>query len=90
MHIDSTLCLVGQLTHVGRTSMEVRVDSFVEDLHGARTLINRAYLVLVALDGEEHPVPVPRLILETDEERQEWEAGQRRHDLRVQRRRENY
>ena len=37
-------------------------------------MVNRAYLVFVALDENEHPVPVPRLILETEEERQEWEA----------------
>jgi acyl-CoA hydrolase len=88
--VDSTLCLIGQLTHVGKTSMEVRVDSFVEDLSGSRTLINRAYLVMVALDGQERPASVPGLILETDEERREWEAGERRRQLRAQRRRENY
>ena len=49
--LGSTLCLEGQLTHVGRTSMEGRVDSFTEDLEGNRALINRAYLVLVAIDG---------------------------------------
>jgi len=70
--------------------MEVRVDSFTEDLFGSRTLVNRAYLVLVAIDREGRPSPVPRLVLETDEERREWEAGERRHALREQRRRENY
>ena len=88
--VDSTLCLIGQLTHVGHTSMEVRVDSFVEDLQGNRTLINRAYLVMVALDEKERPAPVPGLILETEEERREWEAGERRQELRAQRRKENY
>ena len=88
--LGSTLCLEGQLTHVGRTSMEVRVDSFTEDLEGNRALINRAYLVLVAIDGAGRPAPVPRLILETQEERQEWEAGERRHALREQRRKENF
>ena len=70
--------------------MEVRVDSFTEDLEGNRALINRAYLVLVAIDGAGRPAPVPRLILETQEERQEWEAGERRHALREQRRKENF
>ena len=36
------------------------------------------------------PAAVPRLIPETEEECREWEAGQRRHELRAQRRRENY
>ena len=89
-HVNDTVVLVGQLTHVGRTSMEVRVDSFVEDLRGEQRLINRAYLVLVALDQVGKPAAVPRLIPETEEECREWEAGQRRHELRAQRRRENY
>lgn len=88
--VGDTILLVGQLTHVGRTSMEVRVDSFVEDLRGEQRLINRAYLVLVALDQVGKPAAVPRLIPETEEECREWEAGQRRHELRAQRRRENY
>ena len=68
----------------GLRGIEVRVDMKVHPD------INRAYLVFVALDENEHPVPVPQLILETEEERQEWEAGAKRHALRKQRRLENY
>ncbi len=75
---------------MGRTSMEVRVDSFTEDLMGVRTLINRAYLVLVALDDLGHPIRVPALRLETEEERLEWKGGERRRSLRGQRRKENF
>lgn len=77
--------LVGCITHVGKTSMEVRVDTFVESLAGERRRINRAYLVMVALDDNEQPTPVPGLILETDEEKQEWEAAIKRRALRKQR-----
>ena len=80
-HVNSTIFMSGRITYVGRTSMEVRVDTCVESLDGNRKMVNRAY---------EHPVPVPRLILETEEERQEWEAGAKRHALRKQRRLENY
>ena len=62
----------------------------MEKLTGERKMINRAYLVLVALDKEEKAVPVPRLILETDEEKAEWEAGKRRNQLRKQRRAEDF
>lgn len=89
-YVNSTIVLVGQLTYVGRTSMEVRVDTFVEELNGKKTMINRAYLVMVALDENEQPTPVPGLICETDEERAEWEAGQRRKALRKQREKEMY
>ncbi|MBC8570952.1 acyl-CoA thioesterase [Zongyangia hominis] len=89
-HVNCTIFMSGRVTYVGRTSMEVRVETFVEELDGQRKMVNRAYLVFVALDENEHPVPVPRLILETDEDRKEWEAGQKRHALRKQRRLEHY
>jgi acyl-CoA hydrolase len=84
-HVNSTIVLVGCITHVGKTSMEVRVDTFVESLKGERRLINQAYLVMVALDENEQPTPVPGLILETEEEKQEWEAAVQRRALRKQR-----
>lgn len=89
-YINSTIFLSGQVTYVGKTSMEVRVTTYVENLDGKRHMINRAYLVLVALDENDNPVPVPGLILETDEERLEWEAGEKRRELRKQRRLEAY
>ncbi len=89
-YINSTIFLSGQVTCVGKTSMEVRVTTYVEKLNGVRQMINRAYLVLVALDENDNPVPVPGLVLETDEERLEWEAGERRRELRKQRRLEAY
>lgn len=89
-YVNSTLTLIGQVTYVGDTSMEVRVDTFLEALNGERRLVNRAYLVMVALDEREEPKRVPRLIFETDEEWEEFAAGQKRHALRKARRRENY
>ena len=41
-HVNDTVVLVGQLTHVGRTSMEVRVDTFIEELNGERFRNNPA------------------------------------------------
>ena len=89
-HINDTILLSGRLTWVGKTSMEVCVRSYVEELDGSRHLINTAYLVLVALDAEEHPVEVPRLILETEEDELLWQAGQKRSELRKQRKSEKY
>ena len=62
----------------------------VERLDGRRDPVNRAYLVLVALDEQGHPTPVPGLLLETESERAEWEAGERRQELRKTRRQEGY
>jgi acyl-CoA hydrolase len=66
--------------------MEIRVDTYVEALNRERRLVNRAYLVEVARDENEQPVKVPSLLLETEEERREWEEGKKRHELRKQNR----
>ena len=78
-YANDTLVLQGKIVYVGRTSMEVCVRTYVEELDGIRRLINCAYIILVALDENEKPTPVPGLILETDLEREEWKrAGERR------------
>lgn len=88
--INNTLVLIGHITYVGKTSMEVRVDTYVEDLAGIRKVVNRAYLVLVALDQYGNPTEVPRLVIETEAERAEWESGEKRRALRHKRRKEGY
>ena len=82
-----TIVLCGYITYTGRTSMEVCVRTYVEELNGHKRLINVAYLVMVALDENERPVEVPRLVLATEEERREWEAAVERTRLRKERRR---
>ena len=89
-HANDLVVLCGKMTYVGRTSMEVTVESYVERLDGSRTLINRAHVVMVALGEDERPCEVPGLEPETDEERAEMLAGERRKQLRAQRQMENY
>lgn len=85
-HINDTLTLVGRVTYVGNTSMEICVDSFVEKLGHPqeRKLVNRAYLTMVAIDDNGKPIQVPELICETEEERAAFEAGKQRRALRKQ------
>ena len=70
--------------------MEVRVDTYVEDRHGMRKMINRAYVVMVAVDEHHKPISVPGLYVETESEKAEWEGGEKRYVLRKQRRKEGY
>jgi acyl-CoA hydrolase len=72
----------GKMVFAGHSSMEVRVDSYVEALDGSRKLINTAYVTLVALDENEHPCPVPALIPQTPEEQDEYDAAEARHEAR--------
>lgn len=87
---NEMVVIIGKITYVGSTSMEVRVDTYVENREGVRTPINRAYIVMVALDENNKPVAVPKLILETDAEKAEWEAAEKRREMRSQRKVEGY
>lgn len=83
--------IVGKVTYVGNTSLEVRVDTYVEHLeNGMRHPINRAYFTMVALDENDKPKRVPRLILETEAEKAEWEAAEKRREMRMLRRKEGF
>jgi acyl-CoA hydrolase len=84
--VDQTVVLSACVTYVGTTSMEVRVESFVEDVHSKRTLINRAYLVLVALDQAGRPKGVPALVCESAADKAEHDAALVRAELRKRRR----
>lgn len=78
-HANDTLVITGEIVYVGRTSMEVRVRAYVEELNGSKNLTNEARFIMVALDENEKPTPVPGLLLENAEQRALWdEAAARR------------
>jgi acyl-CoA hydrolase len=62
----------------------------VENKSGRRKAINSAYFVMVALDENDTPVSVPKLIVETEEEKAEWEAAEKRREMRSQRKVEGF
>jgi acyl-CoA hydrolase len=90
--LNDIVVLIGRITYVGRTSMEVRVDTYVEDLRtGMRHVVNRAYLTEVCVDEEGQPTVVPYgLAVRTEAERAEWQGAEKRIELRAQRRREGF
>lgn len=89
-HLNDTVILCGRITYVGRTSMEVCVETYVEHLDSSRTLINTAYVIIIAIDENEKPVEVPRLKLETEDEKAEWTLAEKRAEIRKQRRKEMF
>lgn len=81
--LDDVIVLQGRITYVGRTSMDVKVETFIENKDGGRTLINCAYITEVALGKNGEPAEVPGLILETEEDKREWAKGEKRRELRT-------
>ena len=82
---NDMVIIKGKVTWVGKTSMEVCVDTYVESLDGGRTRINNAHFMMIALDENDKPIEVPRLILETEDEKLAWEHGEERRKIRIRR-----
>jgi len=78
----------GKLTWVGSSSMEVCVDTYVESPSGERNRINNAHFMMVALDENDQPVKVPRLILQNEDEELAWSHGEERRRIRMQRKKD--
>jgi acyl-CoA hydrolase len=84
IQIGDLVTLCAELTYVGRSSIEVRIEVIAQNLvTGAQTHTNTAYFVYVALDAQGRPAPVPPLRLENDGEREQWEAARERQAYRL-------
>jgi acyl-CoA hydrolase len=78
--VGDLIILNSRVTAVWETSLEVEVEvSSEETLTGIRRMTSRAHLTFVAIARDGARVPIPPLILETEEERQKAiEANHRR------------
>ena len=87
--VGDLIILKARVTCVFTTSLEVRVDVYSEEtLTGKRQQTSRAFLTFVAIDRGGARVPVPPLLVETEEERRECEAAHVRRAERLRRKAE--
>ena len=87
-HQGEIVVIKGKMTWVGTSSMEVCVDTYVEDISGNRERINNAHVMMVALDKNGRPTKVPRLILQNEDEELAWAHGEERRRIRLQRKKD--
>jgi acyl-CoA hydrolase len=79
--------LQASVNFVAKTSMEIGVRVDAENPRTGEVFhTSRAYCTFVAVDPSGKPLPVPPLILETDEDRRRHQQAQLRRSLRLQRR----
>jgi acyl-CoA hydrolase len=87
VHLGNLLLCDARVTYVGRTSIETTVHVHAENpITGEVTHTNSAHLVYVALGDDGRSIEVPRLELETDEDRRAFADGELRQSERVARR----
>jgi acyl-CoA hydrolase len=84
--VGDLIILKARVTCVFTTSLEVQVDVFSEEtLTGRRLLTSRAFLTFVAIDRDNRRIPVPPLLLDTEEERRLAEDARGRRSERLKR-----
>jgi len=82
--VGDLIILKARVTCVFTTSLEVQVDVFSEEtLTGRRMLTSRAFLTFVAVDRTGGRVPIPPLIVETEDERRVCQEAQARRAERL-------
>jgi acyl-CoA hydrolase len=86
--IGQLILLRSSVNRVFRSSMEIGVKVWVEDLQtGAVRHTSSAYLTFVALDATGQTVPIPPVIPETEDEKRRYEEAAQRRDYRLEMRR---
>ncbi|MCL5116392.1 MAG: acyl-CoA thioesterase [Firmicutes bacterium] len=87
IRVGEVVHLISQVNWVGRTSMEVGVDVYGENMDtGERRKTSTAFLTFVALNSEGKPVEIPPLVLTTPEEEERFHAAEARRQERLKRR----
>jgi len=89
IHEGNSVCLEAFVTYTGHSSMEVFVKVMAEDLlTGEINLCALSFLTMVAIDEHGKSTKVPAVIPETEEEKQLYESGKKRAEMRKQRKKE--
>lgn len=87
IYIGELVIAQASVNFTGRTSMEVGVRVCAQNpVTGQERHTNTCYCTFVALDEHGRPAPVPPVLPETEEEKARFEAGRRRREERLARR----
>ena len=87
--VGDLIILNARVTCAFTTSLEVQVHVYSEEtLTGARRLTSRAFLTFVAVAEDGSRLPVPPLLVETEEERRTQAEAHERRAARLRRRAE--
>lgn len=85
VHMGDVLSIVAHVTQAWTTSMEVEVEVNRENPRtGEGELTTRAYLTMVAVDKDGHPVSVPPILAETESELRDQRKAEARRSSRIE------
>lgn len=83
IHVGELVTFLGSVNYTGRSSMEIGIKVIAEDIRaGVVRHTNSCYFTMVAVGDDGASVEVPQLAPATDVERQRFESGLKRRELR--------
>ena len=84
--VGDSLTLEAYVTYTGKSSMEVYVKVTAHDLiKNKETLTTESFLTMVAVNEEGRPIPVPKVLPQSDEEKQMFATAPARKENRKKR-----
>jgi acyl-CoA hydrolase len=82
--IGSLVTFYASVNYTGRTSMEIGIKVISEDIkEKTRKHTNVCYFTMIAVDAEGKPTPVPKLELETEDDKRRYNDAIRRKEARI-------
>ncbi|HVE13769.1 MAG TPA: acyl-CoA thioesterase [Elusimicrobiota bacterium] len=78
------LIVEAQVNYAGKTSMEIGVEVYAEDIEkGTRRHTNSCLVTMVGVDKAGRPAPIPPILVETPEEKARYAAAEERRRARA-------
>ncbi len=82
--IGSLVTFYASVNYTGRTSMEIGIKVISEDIkEKTRKHTNVCYFTMIAVDADGKPTPVPKLELETEDDKRRYNDAIRRKEARI-------
>ena len=83
IYIGELVTCLASVNYVGKSSLEVGIKLVAENLKtGEKRHTNSCYFTMVCVDQNRKPVEVPRLILETEEDKRRFKDAEKRRQNR--------
>jgi len=90
IQLGEVVVIEGEVTRTFTTSMEIAMNVWAENLRtGDRRLCTTSFYTFVSVDADGKPVPVPKIIPETDFEKERYEHAEERREIRLEISRQN-
>ncbi|MFA7083878.1 MAG: acyl-CoA thioesterase [Arcobacteraceae bacterium] len=82
--IGSLVTFYASVNYTGRTSMEIGIKVISEDIkEKTRKHTNVCYFTMIAVDADGKPTPVPKLDLDTEDDKRRYNDAIRRKEARI-------